>query len=150
MHRGEDTSGEDASGKDTCGEDTCGKVEHSSNYDEHSGDQGGPASGSKLIRVVEEMGTHATDVAGKRHSDGCSQCQRILHQTKRPAVGSRRLCCPHQESQGPVSPCPERRGERHGKLCPVKRDIEFLPNFTDQLALGIWMPLIFSRYLTIN
>ena len=26
----------------------------------------------------------------------------------------------------------------------VKRDIEFLPNFTDQLALGIWMPLIFS------
>ena len=87
MHRGEDTSGEDASGKDTCGEDTSGKVEHSSSYDEHSGDQGGPASGSKLIRVVEEMGTHATDVAGKRHSDGCSQCQRILHQTKRPAVG---------------------------------------------------------------
>ena len=69
MHRGEDTSGEDASGKDTSGEGTSGEgtsgqVEHSSSSDGHSGDQGVPASGSKLIRVVEETGTHATDVAG--------------------------------------------------------------------------------------
>ena len=69
MHRGEDTSGEDTSGEDASGEDasgkdTSGKVEHTSSGDGHSGDQGGPASGSKLIRVVEETGTHATDVAG--------------------------------------------------------------------------------------
>ena len=82
MHRGEDTSGEDASGEDasgedasgedtsgedTSGEDTSGKVEHSSSGDGHHGDQGGPASGNKLIRVVEEPGTrdaNATDVVG--------------------------------------------------------------------------------------
>ena len=62
MHRGEDASGEDASG-----EDTSGKVDHSASGDGRRGDQGGPVSGSKIIRVAEEMGTqdaNATDVVG--------------------------------------------------------------------------------------
>merc|ERR1719291_637905 len=40
--------------------------------DGHSGDQGGPARCSKLIRVVEEMGTrdaNATAWQDERHSD---------------------------------------------------------------------------------
>ena len=67
MHRGEDASGEDASGEDASGEDTSGKVDHSASGDGRRGDQGGPVSGSKIIRVAEEMGTqdaNATDVVG--------------------------------------------------------------------------------------
>jgi len=50
------------------GEDASGEMEG----DGHSGDQGGPARCSKLIRVVEETGTrdaNATAWQEERHSD---------------------------------------------------------------------------------
>merc|ERR1711862_762775 len=77
------------------------------------------------------MGANTTDVAGgtpqrRKHQRSQQWAVNAAHPSpsERPAVGSRRQCCPHQESQGPVSPCPEWSGERHLQPCPVKRDIE--------------------------